>query len=214
MIERVPLRDVWRHEAHNLTTWLEENIDVLNDVLDLSLTNIEREQAAGSFSVDLVAEDDSSNTVVIENQLERSNHDHLGKLLTYTAFTDARAAFWIVADPRPEHVRAISWLNESAATAFYLLKLEGIRIGDSAPAPLLTLIVGPSEEGREVGEAKKERAERCAIRRRFWTDCLSGPSNGASCTGRYRPANPDGWAPDPESAALASTTSPRSMALR
>jgi hypothetical protein len=171
-IERVPLRDVWRHEARNLTTWLEENIDVLDDVLDLNLTSVEREQAAGSFSVDLVAEDDSGSTVVIENQLERSNHDHLGKLITYTAFTEARAAIWIVADPRPEHVRAISWLNESAASSFYLLKIEGIRIGDSPPAPLLTLIVGPSEEGREAGEAKKERAERYTIRRRFWTNLL------------------------------------------
>jgi hypothetical protein len=70
-IERVPLREVWRHEAHNLTTWLEENIDVLNDVVDLDLTNVEREQAAGSFSADLVAEDSSGGTVVIENQLER-----------------------------------------------------------------------------------------------------------------------------------------------
>jgi hypothetical protein len=69
-------------------------------------------------------------------------------------------------------VRAISWLNESAATSFYLLKIEGIRIGDSPPAPLLTLIVGPSEESREAGEAKKERAERYTIRRRFWTDLL------------------------------------------
>src|SRR3954447_8494271 len=85
-IERVPLREVWRHEAHNLTTWLEENIDVLNDALDLNLTNVEREQAAGAFSVDLVGEDDSGGTVIIENQLERSNHDHLGKLITYAAF--------------------------------------------------------------------------------------------------------------------------------
>lgn len=171
-IERVPLREVWRHEAHNLTTWLEENIDVLNDALDFSLTNVEREQSAGAFSVDLVAEDASGGTVVIENQLERSNHDHLGKLITYVAFMDARAAIWIVADPRPEHVRAISWLNEAASTDFYLLKIEGIRIGESAPAPLLTRIVGPSEQGREVGEVKKNRAERHETFRRFWTDLL------------------------------------------
>jgi RecB family endonuclease NucS len=74
-IERVPLREVWRHEAHNLTTWLEENIDVLTEVLDFGLSNVEREQSAGSFSADLVAEDDSGGIVVIENQLERSNHD-------------------------------------------------------------------------------------------------------------------------------------------
>ena len=171
-IERVPLREVWRHEAYNLTTWLEENIDVLNDALDVNLSNVEREHAAGSFSVDLIAEDDSGGIAVIENQLERSNHDHLGKLITYTAFTEARMAIWIVADPRPEHVRAISWLNESAPADFYLLKIEGIRIGDSLPAPLLTLIVGPSEESREAGEAKKDGAERYQIRRRFWTELL------------------------------------------
>lgn len=173
-IERVRLRDVWRHEAHDLTTWLEENIDVLNDVLDINLSNVEREQAAGAFSVDLVAEDDSGGVVVIENQLERSNHDHLGKLITYTAFTDARAAVWIVSDPRPEHVRAISWLNEGASADFYLLKIEGIRIGDSPAAPLLTLIVGPSAEGREVGEVKKDRAERYTVRRRFFARLLDG----------------------------------------
>ncbi len=77
-IERVPLRKVWPHEARNLTTWLEENIDVLDDVLGLHLTSVEREQAAGSFSADLVAEDGAGGVVVIENQLERSNHDHLG----------------------------------------------------------------------------------------------------------------------------------------
>jgi len=171
-IQRVPLREVWRHEAHNLTTWLEENIDVLNDVLDMDLTNVEREQAAGSFSADLVAEDATGGTVVIENQLERSNHDHLGKLITYVSFMDARAAVWIVSDPRPEHVRAISWLNEGSAAAFYLLKIEGIKIANSPPAPLLTLIVGPSEETREVGEAKKDRAERYHVRKQFWTSLL------------------------------------------
>jgi hypothetical protein len=172
-IERVPLREVWRHEAHNLTVWLEENIDVLNDVLDFDLVRVDREQAAGAFSVDLVGEDDAGRTVVIENQLERSNHDHLGKLITYVAFMDARAAVWIVSEPRQEHVRAMSWLNENPSTDFYLLKIEGIRIGDSAPAPLLTLIVGPSAEGREVGEVKKVRAERHEIYRRFWTGLLA-----------------------------------------
>jgi hypothetical protein len=109
---------------------------------------------------------------VIENQLERSNHDHLGKLITYVAFMDARAAIWIVSDPRPEHTRAISWLSEAGPADFYLLKIEGIRIAASPPAPLLTLIVGPSEEGREAGEVKKSRAERHQIFRQFWTQLL------------------------------------------
>ena len=130
-IQRVPLREVWKHEALDLTKWLQNNIEVLNEPLDLSLSNAEREQSAGDFSVDLVAEDEDGSLVVIENQLEKSDHAHLGKLITYLTAIGAKKAVWIVADPRPEHVAAIAWLNEGSAAAFYLLKIEGIRIGDS-----------------------------------------------------------------------------------
>lgn len=171
-IQRVPLREVWRHEAHDFTSWLVNNIDVLNDALGLGLDNAEREQAAGSFSVDLIAEDAAGNTVVIENQLERSDHDHLGKLITYLTAFEAKTAIWIVAEPRPEHTRAIAWLNEATAASFYLLKAEAIRINDSLPAPLFTVIVGPSEEAREVGIVKRELADRHHDRNAFWTRLL------------------------------------------
>src|SRR5262245_31444510 len=112
-IRRVSLREVWAHEAYDFTAWLEENLDVLNDVLDLELVDASREQAAGSFSVDLVAEDDAGGRVVIENQLERSNHDHLAKVIAYLSAMEARAAIWIVSEPRPEHIQAVGWLNHS-----------------------------------------------------------------------------------------------------
>jgi len=171
-IQRQPLRSVWKHEAHDFTRWLQDNIDVVNDVLDRNLSSPEREQSAGSFNVDLLAEDENGNSVVIENQLEKSDHDHLGKLLTYLASFSAKAAIWIVADPRPEHVNAISWLNESSSADFYLIKVEAISIGESEPAPLLTLITGPSEVGRTVGVKKKEIAERHVLRERFWRGLL------------------------------------------
>lgn len=171
-LKRVPLREVWKHEAVDFTTWLEDNFDVLNDALDITISNVEREQTAGTFKVDLVAEDESGDLVIIENQLEKSNHDHLGKLITYLTVLEAKTAVWIVSDPRPEHVRAIAWLNEASSGAFYLLKVEAVKIGESPPAPLLTLIVGPSEESREAGETKRELAERQVIRRRFWTALL------------------------------------------
>ncbi len=171
-LERVSLRAVWEHEAHNFTQWLENNISVLNDALELNLVNVDREQAAGSFSIDLVAEDEGGGTVIIENQLEKSNHDHLGKLITYLTAMSAKAAVWIVSDPRPEHVAAIAWLNESSSAAFYMVKVEAVRIGDSPPAPLFTLIVGPSEESKDVGHAKKEFAERYSIRKRWWTQLV------------------------------------------
>ena len=170
-IQRLDLRQVWKDERE-FTKWLEENIDALNDEVGLNLSGAEREKAAGAFSVDLVAEDDDGNLVVIENQMEKSDHDHLGKLITYLTAIDAKAAIWIVAVPRSEHVTAINWLNESRLASFYLLKVEAIQIGPSPPAPLLTLIVGPSEGSQEVGDTKKQLAERHILRRKFWTSLL------------------------------------------
>ncbi|MFC1455713.1 DUF4268 domain-containing protein [Microvirga arabica] len=174
-LERVPLRQVWNHEAYDFTKWLQENIDVLNETLDLTLVNVDRERAAGSFSVDLVAEDEGGGKVIIENQLEKSNHDHLGKLITYFTALDARAAVWIVSEPRPEHVAAIAWLNDSSSGRFYLVKVEAIRIGQSPPAPLLTLIVGPSAETEEVARSKKQFADRYDIRHRWWSLLVARP---------------------------------------
>ena len=171
-IQRVSLKEVWKHEAHDFTPWLQDNIDILNDVLDLSLSSAEREQAAGDFSVDLVAEDEAGNAVIIENQLGKSDHDHLGKLITYLTAIGAKTAIWIAGDPRPEHVGAITWLNESSSGSFYLVKVEAVQIEGSVPAPLFTLIVGPSAESRGVGDTKRELAERFDIRRRFWTMLL------------------------------------------
>lgn len=168
-LTRVPLRDVWAHEATGFTRWLEDNVEILNEVIDLNVTVAEREKTAGSFSVDLVAEDEDGGTVVIENQLEPSDHDHLGKLFTYVAALEAKAAIRIVSRPRPEHVKAVTWLNETTETPFYLLKVEAVKIGESDPAPLLTLIVGPSPEARAAGETRQELSERHRIRRSFWT---------------------------------------------
>lgn len=167
-ITRLPLRDIWKDEARDFTTWLEENIDALNDVLDFEVQNVSREQSTGNFNVDLLGEDSSGGTVVIENQLGKSDHDHLGKVITYLSSFDATKAIWIASDARPEHIKAVTWLNEARGTEFYFLKLEAIKIGDSNPAPLFTLIVGPSELLSKAGSAKKEISERHKRRYQFW----------------------------------------------
>ncbi|MFP6873043.1 MAG: DUF4268 domain-containing protein [Verrucomicrobiales bacterium] len=172
-IRRVSLREVWKHEARDFTQWLQGNLDVLSEITDTSLASAEKEQSAGTFSVDLVAEDVSGNTVVIENQLEKSDHDHLGKLITYLVSVGAKTAIWIVSDPRPEHTGAISWLNESSSADFYLVKVEAITIDDSPPAPLMTLIAGPTIEGRDIGKTKKNLSERQHQRLDFWTQLLA-----------------------------------------
>jgi Domain of unknown function (DUF4268) len=183
---------VGKHEALDFTTWLQENLDVLNDTVDVSVSTARREQTAGDFSVDLVAEDVAGDLVVIENQLERSDHDHLGKLLTYLVAIGAKTGIWIVADPRPEHVRTISWLNESSSASFYLLKVEAIRIGDSTPAPLLTLILGPSEVTRKVGRTKEEWAERENLRYRFWKALLERSRQRTELHANISPSR-DSW---------------------
>jgi len=171
-IERVNIRTVWKNEAYDFTPWLQENIDLVNDILDITLSSVESEKPAGNFSVDIVAEDDSGDPVIIENQYGKSDHDHLGKLLTYLTIIEAKTAIWIVEDARAEHISTISWLNESSTASFYLIKIEAVKIGESEPAPLLTLIVGPSEDTKQAGMVKKDIAERYTIRNRFWSKLL------------------------------------------
>jgi len=172
-ITRVRLRDIWKHEANDFTVWLVENIELLNEVVGFELSNAEREQSTGNFNVDIKAEDESGNTVVIENQLEKSDHDHLGKIITYLSAFEAKKAIWIVAEPRQEHIGAINWLNEGENNCdFFLLKIEGIKIGNSSPAPLITKIVGPSIETKQIGKIKQEDSERHKLRFKFWTNFL------------------------------------------
>lgn len=173
-LEPVSLRKLWPNEALDFTTWLAENLDFLGDALGLGLSLVEREAAAGTFSADILAEDENGDPVVIENQLERTDHDHLGKLITYLSNLGAKTAVWVTPKPRPEHERAVHWLNEvlPADTAFYLVKLEAYRIGDSPAAPLLTVVAGPSPEARQVGTTKKELAERHILRQEFWAQLL------------------------------------------
>ena len=173
-LEKVALREIWPNEALDFTIWLAENLDFLGETLDMDLSLVEREAAAGPFSADILAEDASGSSVVIENQLERTDHDHLGKLITYLSNLDAKIAVWISSDPRPEHETAIHWLNESlpADTAFYLVRLEAYRIAESPAAPHLTVVAGPSPEAKQVGDKKKDMAQRHVLRLRFWRDLL------------------------------------------
>ena len=172
-LHRLPVRNVFSHEAYDFTTWMERNPDALSNAVGIELADMKREHNAGDFSVDLFAEDEDGHRVIIENQLEATDHKHLGQVLTYLSVLDADVAIWITADARPEHVSAISWLNENATGAdFYLVKVEGIRVDDSRAAPLFTRIVGPSEETRAAGQTKKDLNERDRLRKKFFSELL------------------------------------------
>ena len=174
-LEPVAIRELWKHEERGFSAWLEANLDVLSEAIGVQLSDPKRELLAGDFQCDLVAEDENGDRVIIENQLEATNHDHLGKVLTYLTNLDAKAAIWVSTAPRPEHIRAIQWLNEITPDniAFYLVRLAAYRIaGHDAAAPLFTVIVGPSAEAKSFGKEKKELAERHILRLRFWEQLL------------------------------------------
>lgn len=158
-LRRVALREVWQDEARHFTPWLKDNLAVLNEALGLRLTNAQAEHSTGNFSVDLLAQDESGGAVAIENQLGRSDHDHLGKLLTYLSAVEAHAAIWIVAEPRAEHIKAIGWLNEAGLADFYMVRVDAVRIDESPAAPLLTLITGPTSDAKAAGQVRKKVAE-------------------------------------------------------
>ena len=149
-IKAVRLRDVWPNEARNFTKWLAEegNLRLLGDAVGIQIGAAKTEASVGSFSVDILARNEERKTnVVIENQLELTNHDHLGKLITYASGYDAREVIWIVSKARDEHRHAIDWLNEHTDSElnFFLVRMELWQIDDSRPAPRFEVISRPNE---------------------------------------------------------------------
>lgn len=145
-----------------LPPWLakEENLTQLGDDLGLDLTLEEMESSVGSFNADIVAlENGSGKRVVIENQLESTNHDHLGKLITYAAGKSAGILIWIVKRARDEHKAAIEWLNNHTDedTQFFLIELKLLRIGNSNPAVRYEIVEQPNNWTKEAKKTNPVR---------------------------------------------------------
>ena len=152
-IVMVDLRRAWSHEANDFTPWLAEHISELGDALGLELEVQSEEAPVGTFSLDLLARDTGTNrTVIIENQLEPTNHDHLGKLLTYAGGYDANVIVWVAREFRDEHRQALDWLNQRTDedTEFFGVTLEVWTIDGSRPAPHFNTIAAPNEWRREA----------------------------------------------------------------
>jgi len=174
-IKKVPLRELWKKEDKDFTKWLEENIDYLNDIIDFDVSIESREENVGPFRVDLYGEDNNGNKVIIENQLEKTDHTHLGQIITYLTNLEAKTAIWISSNPIEEHKKAIDWLNETTPDdiSFYLIQLEAIKIAEQpTAAPLFTVIKKPSTKIKKIGAERKEYAQRHVLRKEFWTDLL------------------------------------------
>jgi hypothetical protein len=174
-LEKVELQAVWPNEASAFTPWLLQNAATLGEVLGMQLNLTAAEHAVGDFYLDLVGRDDITNEIVIvENQLTRSDHDHLGKLLTYAGGTDAVNVVWLAKHFRREHMAALEWLNRRTDenTRFFAVEIAVVRIGDSTPAPLFRIVVQPNDWGKHVKTTIPATSTKNALYGEFWTRFL------------------------------------------
>ena len=154
-LKEIDIRKVWGHEQYDFSKWLstEENIKELGDTLNLSLTDIETEKLVGAYRCDILCKDElTGKTVLIENQLEKTNHDHLEKIITYASGLDASVVVWIVSSARDEHASAIEWLNKHTDDdlSFFLIEVHVFTIGESAPAPQFKVIEQPNDFAKKA----------------------------------------------------------------
>ena len=200
-LEKINLREVWAREDTHFTQWLakEENISVLLDEIGVSAENIKTEDNAGKFNCDITADEvESGKKIIIENQLEKTDHSHLGQLLTYASRFDASIIVWVVADTRDEHKQAIEWFNKNMTEniSFFLVKIEVWKIGDSIPAPKFNIVVEPNDWAKitsNKGTTNKELTDTKLEKLKFWEELKDYSDNNPSKLRITRKPRPQHW---------------------
>jgi hypothetical protein len=172
-LQEVDLRGVWGIEP-DFTIWLaqKENLDLLSEEIGVDIKLIKIEANVGNFKVDVLAEEESSGRkIIIENQLEATNHDHLGKIITYASGYNAEIIIWVVRDVREEHQRAVEWLNEHSdeKIGYFLIKVELWQIEGSKPAPKFDVLVSPNEWAKAIKAGGGELSNTRLQQLDFWT---------------------------------------------
>jgi hypothetical protein len=193
-LERVPLREAWKHESGEFTPWLAEvaNLNLLADALNLGeLVRVAIEHWVGDFKLDILCTD-GDDQVIIENQLEETNHRHLGQILAYAAGVGAKKVIWVAESFRPEHAAALQFLNENTTDdlSFFGVQIELWRIGDSPLAPKFEVVVKPNDwakSGREQARAVSTASPTKQLQQKFWTALVE---RLAKCAPQIRPQKP------------------------
>ena len=169
------LRSVWKHEANDFTTWLseEENLNTLGEEIGIDIELLSTEAKTGSFSTDILAvEANTNNKIIIENQLEQTDHDHLGKIITYASGHDAKTIIWIVKEAREEHRQAIDWLNEHTDEEIniFLCRIELWKIEDSKTAPKFQIVSSPNNWTKAIKKGiDGELSSTKMLQYNYWT---------------------------------------------
>lgn len=197
-IHSVPLREVWQNEARDFTQWLAEpeNLRLFGDAIGLEFDadEVETERPVGAFSLDVFAKDADGRIIVIENQLEDTNHDHLGKLITYAAGTEASVAVWVVKHARDEHRKAIEWLNghTNREVGFILVEVSAIAIGDSLPAPLFSVVEAPNDWAKAIKQSE-DASETDKLKLSYWQAFSDAAINDQVFSRRFKVRKPQTW---------------------
>lgn len=175
-LEKVDLREVWKHEALDFTNWLAkpENLDLLSDEVGIDISLIQTEASVGKFNVDILAEEENTGKkIVIENQLESTDHDHLGKIITYASGFDAEIIIWIVKSVRDEHKQAVDWLNEHTDSNIniFAIQMEVWKIASSPFAPKFQVIAKPNDWAKAVKKitTQSELSDTKLLQLEFWS---------------------------------------------
>jgi hypothetical protein len=170
-LEPVRLRDYFKDEARDFTPWLskQENLSLLSDTIGMNLEFVGREVPVGPFRADIVAEDDDRR-VVIENQLDVTDHRHLGQLLVYATDRKAHTVVWIARQVSEEYRKVIDWLNSETTTNFWALEIELWRIGNSAVAPKFNVVCEPNEltKSADAGDPAELTGVK-VLQQEFWS---------------------------------------------
>jgi uncharacterized protein DUF4268 len=196
---KVDLREIWKNEEYDFSSWLaqDQNLALLSDEIGVPIRLLEKEAGVGKYSVDLLAEEEGTGRkIIIENQLEKTNHDHLGKVITYAAGHDASIVIWIFKDITEEHRSAIDWLNENTSDdrLSFAIRIEAWRVNNSDPAPKFEVVCKPNEwakvvkhstEGKGLGETDLKKLD-------FWTKLKSYAADKKVLLFRQTPA-PQHW---------------------
>lgn len=199
-LTKLAAREAWLHEARDFTPWLLANGDALGEVLGMDLALEGAEHRVGGYALDLIGSDQATGErVIVENQLEPSDHVHLGQILTYAGGTDPTNIVWVATSFREEHVAALQWFNERTdeRTRFFAIEVSVVRIADSAPAPLFTVVVRPNDWGKQVRATTSASAgapsARSASYRDFWTQFLDRVHTDRPAWTNARSTPPQNW---------------------
>lgn len=177
-LESVQLRKYWQDEARDFTPWLakDENLTLLGEAIGMSLELIATEQYVGPFRADIIARDEDIE-VIIENQLDATDHKHLGQLMVYAANRGSGVIVWIARQITDEYRKVIDWLNEKTDVSFFALEVELWRIGNSPVAPKFNIVSKPNAVARAVREsASREVSETAQLQLEFWNGLLEAMS--------------------------------------